>query len=462
MHREYIAELAERLAELVEERRLGDIRNLAEGEEVSDFAEALNELKREHTGVVFRVLSKETAIRVFEHLPPEQQQNLLRSLGDSEVVRILNELSPDDRTSFLQELPGRVTKRLLNQLEPEQRDVARDLLGYPDESIGRMATPNYIAIKEEWDVDRVLDHIRVYGEASETLDMLFVVDKSDHLIDDIAVRDVLISLPGTPVSDLMDNRFVSLVATDDQEEAVDAFRRYDRTVLPVTDTDGILVGIVTVDDVLDVAEAEATEDIQKLGGTEALTESYLTISLPKLIRKRSGWLVLLFFGQMLTANAMGYFENEIETAIVLAIFIPLIISSGGNTGSQAATLVIRAMTMGEVRLRDWYRVMRREVIAGLVIGNILGVLGFLRVAGGHWFTDSYGPYWALIGLTMWGSLLGVVLWGGLAGSLMPLILKKLRLDPATSSAPFIATLVDVTGLIIYFGTAIFILRGTVL
>ena len=228
----------------------------------------------------------------------------------------------------------------------------------------------------------------------------------------------------------MDSQFVSLSATDDQEGAVAVFQRYDRSALPVTDSSGVLVGIVTVDDVLDIAEEEATEDIQKLGGVEALEEPYLTIALPKLIRKRSLWLILLFFGQMLTATAMGFYEDQLQAALVLAIFMPLIISSGGNTGSQAATLIIRALTLDEVRLRDWWRVMRREILSGLIIGGILGTLGFLRIGAGEWLNGSYGAAWPYLGLTIGLSLMGIVLWGTLSGSLLPFALKRLRHRPS--------------------------------
>jgi magnesium transporter len=311
-------------------------------------------------------------------------------------------------------------------------------------------------------VDQVLAHVRRYGRDSETLNVLYVVDEHGKLLDDVRMREVLLAGPDKRVADLMDRDFVALHATDDQETAVAAFRRHDRTALPVVDSGGVLVGIVTVDDVLDVAEEEATEDIHKLGGTEALEDPYLAVALPVLIKKRAPWLVLLFLGEMLTATAMGFFEHELAKALVLALFIPLIISSGGNTGSQAATLIIRALALGEVSLRDWWPVVRREILAGLALGLILGTIGFLRVALWSSFTDVFGEHWLLIGLTVGLALLGVVLWGSLVGTLFPLLLKRLGADPATSSAPFVATLVDVTGLIIYFSVAAFLLRGTLL
>jgi magnesium transporter len=260
----------------------------------------------------------------------------------------------------------------------------------------------------------------------------------------------------------MDHRFVSLKATDDEETAVAVFRREDRTALPVTDSTGVLIGIVTIDDVLDVAEEAATEDIQKIGGMEALDEPYMRIAFSRMVRKRAGWLVILFLGEMLTATAMSFFEREIERAVVLALFVPLIISSGGNSGSQAATLAIRALALGEVGIADWWRVLRREILAGLALGSILGAIGFMRITLWSIFLPIYGPHWLMVALTVGVALIGIVLWGTLAGSMLPFVLRRLGFDPAASSAPFVATLVDVTGLVIYFSVAAIILRGTLL
>jgi len=371
-------------------------------------------------------------------------------------------MAPDDRTMFLEELPAAVTRQLLTLLTPEERAVAVRLLGYPEGSIGRLMTPHYVAVREDWTIAQVLDHVRLHGRDSETLNVIYVVDDTGRLIDDIRIREVLLTAPTNTVKSLMDRRWVALKATDDQETAVRVFREEDRTALPVTDSTGILIGIVTVDDVLDVAEAEATEDIQRLGGSEALDEPYMQIAFRRMIQKRAGWLTALFLGEMLTATAMGVFEKEIEKAVVLALFVPLIISSGGNSGSQASTLVIRALALGEVGLVDWWRVMRREIGAGLVLGGILGTVGFFRIAVWSAFSSIYGPHWLLVAATVALSLVGVVLWGTLTGSLLPFLLRRLGFDPAASSAPFVATLVDVTGLIIYFSVALIILRGTLL
>ena len=293
-------------------------------------------------------------------------------------------------------------------------------------------------------------------------DLVVVTDEKGKLIDDIKIRHVLLAPLESKIADLMDENFVELNVHDDQEKAVEVFKKYDRVALPVVDALGFLIGIVTVDDVLDVAEEEATEDIQKLGGTEALEEAYIDTTIVDMVKKRGKWLVFLFVGEMLTASAMGFFENQISKAVVLALFVPLIISSGGNSGSQAATLVIRAMSLGEIALRDWWKVMKREIISGFFLGCILGSVGFLRIILWTAFSDIYGPHWFLIGLTVSGSLIGVVLWGTLTGSMLPFIIRKFGGDPATSSAPFVATLVDVVGIIIYFGFAIFLLTGSLL
>jgi len=371
-------------------------------------------------------------------------------------------MAPDERTRLLEEMPATATKQLLALLSPEERAVAVRLLGYPEDSIGRLMTPDYLAVRADWTVQQCLDHIRAHGRDSETLNVIYVVDERGRLVDDLRIRQLLLAPPDARVAAISDGKFASLRASDDQESAIRVFQEYDRVALPVTDSDGVLLGIVTVDDVLDVAAEEATEDIQKIGGTEALEEPYMATRLGALVRKRAKWLVVLFLGEMFTATAMGWFEKEIARAVVLALFVPLIISSGGNSGSQAATLVIRAMALGEVTLRDWWKVMRREIQCGLLLGGILGGIGLVRVAAWQGLFDLYGAHWALVGLTVAAALVGVVLWGTLVGSMLPFILRAAGLDPAVSSAPFVATLVDVTGLVIYFTVALLLLRGTLL
>jgi magnesium transporter len=419
-------------------------------------------LSEERQAVLFRLLPRELAAKVFSYLEPDRQELLLKAMAHTEVAAILNAMSPDDRTELLEEMPGEVMRRLLGLLSPRERAVASQLLGYDEDSVGRLMSPDFVRIRSNWTVSRALDHIRRYGKDSETLSMVYVIDGTGRLVDDLRIRQILLASPRTRVQDLMDERFVALRAADHRETAIESFKDADLVALPVTDRDGILIGIVTVDDILDVAEEEATEDIQKIGGTEAFDEPYLKIGIPTMVRKRATWLVILLLSEMLTATAMARFEGEIARAVVLSIFIPLVISSGGNSGSQASTLVIRAMALGEVRLGDWWRVMRREILSGLALGLILGVIGFLRIAAWERFFGAYGPHWALLGLTVGVALIGIVLWGTLAGSMLPLLLRRIGLDPATSSAPFVATLVDVSGLIIYFTAAGIILRGTLL
>jgi magnesium transporter len=329
-------------------------------------------------------------------------------------------------------------------------------------------TPDFIQVKEDWTVQHVLDYVRQFGRDSETLNFVYVVDDRGKLIDDVRMREFLLRPLTAKVSEIRDQSFVALNVGDLQQDALNVFRKYDRAALPVVDSSGVLVGIVTADDMLDVAEKEATEDIQKFGGMEALEEPYMRIPVWRMVRKRAGWLVILFLGEMLTATAMANYQEELAKALVLALFLPLIISSGGNSGSQASTLMIRAMALGEVTLRDWWRVMGREVQAGLSLGLILGAIGIMRVGawaliGEQYFHQQpYGAHWPLVALTVGIALVGVVLWGTLSGSMLPFLLRRVGADPATSSAPFVATLVDVTGLIIYFSIAMVIMRGAML
>lgn len=457
-----VAKPADELAAVVHQRDFGRLRDMVRNRSESDLARVLTDLTVEDQAVVFRVLPRKVAAATFEYLSQDDQETLLKALAKEDVAAILNNMAPDDRTMFLEELPAVVTQQLLNLLTPEERTTALTLLGYPEGSIGRLMTPDYIAIREHWTVQEVLDYVRTHGHDSETLNVLYVVDDHGVLIDDIRIREFLLTSPGNTVADLMDRRFVGLKAGDDQKTAVAVFRSEDRSALPVTDSAGVLIGIVTIDDVLDVAESVATKEIQRIGGSEALDEPYMEIAFPKMIQKRAGWLTALFLGEMLTATAMGFFEQEIARAVVLALFVPLIISSGGNSGSQASTLVIRAIALGEVELKDWWHVMRREIFAGLALGGILGTIGFLRITIWSAFSTLYGPHWLLVAVTVGTALVGVVLWGTLIGSLLPFLLRRLGFDPATSSAPFVATLVDVTGLVIYFSVGLVILRGTVL
>ncbi|MFL6589175.1 MAG: magnesium transporter, partial [Chthoniobacterales bacterium] len=440
---------------LIAARDFNGLREIFKEWPPADLADVILDLPEDEQVILFRVLPTALAADVFEYIGIEEQQKLLRAMAHEQVVGILNEMSPDDRTALLEELPSAASRQLIRLLTPEERQIAQALLGYPEGSVGRLMTPDFIAVHEDWTVKEVLDYVREYGNDSETLNVLYVVDERGKLIDDVRIREFLLKPLTAKVSEIRDETFVALRVNDSQEDAVNIFRKYDRSALPVVDSNNVLVGIVTIDDMLDVAEQEATEDIQKIGGMEALDEPYMRISLFRMVRKRAGWLVILFLGEMLTATAMSNYQDEIAKAVVLALFLPLIISSGGNSGSQASTLIIRAMALGELTLRDWWRVAGREIQAGLALGIILGAIGAIRVAAwsmiGHnyFHRDLYGPHWPLVAATVGLALIGVVLWGSLSGSMLPFLLRRLGADPATSSAPFVATLVDVTGLIIY-------------
>ena len=460
--------LVPEIKSLIDARNFAALREMFREWPPADVAEVILDMDEDDQVILFRILPSALAADVFEYLDVEAQQKLLRGMAHEQVVGILNEMSPDDRTALLEELPSAAARQLIKLLTPEERQVAQSLLGYPEGSVGRLMTPDFIAAHDDWTVKEVLDHIREFGRDSETLNVIYVVDDRGKLIDDVRMREFLLKPLDAKVGDIRDKTFVALKVNDLQETALNTFRKYDRSAMPVVDSNGVLVGIVTIDDMLDVAEEEATEDIQKIGGMEALDEPYMRISLWRMVRKRAGWLVVLFLGEMLTATAMANYQDEIAKAVVLALFLPLIISSGGNSGSQASTLIIRAMALGEVTLRDWWRVASREIRAGLSLGVILGVIGAARVAiwsilGKEYFhRELYGPHWPLVALTVGTALVGVVLWGSLSGSMLPFVLRRLGADPATSSAPFVATLVDVTGLIIYFSIALLIMRGAML
>ncbi len=443
-------------------RDLAGLREALSGWETPELADLVAGLSGEDRALVFRILPRVVAAATFEYLEPELQLELVATLAQEQVIRLLDDMAPDDRTALLEELPAAVTRELIGRLSAEERRVASWLLGYPEESIGRLMTPEYVRIKQDWTVERTLEHIRRYGRDSETLNVIYVVDDTGRLIDDIRIHELLLARTDARVGDLCDRRYVALKAGDDQERAIEVFREYDRVALPVTDSEGFLIGIVTVDDVLDVAEEEATEDIHKIGGSEALDEPYLDTPFWALVGKRARWLIVLFVGEMLTASVMTWFEADLAAAVVLALFLPLIISSGGNTGSQTATFVIRAMALGEIELRDWWRVFAREAGSGLALGLLLGIIGVFRVLAWQQMFGTYGEHADLVALVIGLSLVGVVLCGTLSGSMLPFLMARLGVDPAVSSTPFVATLVDVLGILIYFGLASWLLAGTLL
>jgi magnesium transporter len=443
----------EQFEQLIAQQDKLEIREFLDDQNISDVADLINEYP-EYEAQIIANMAIHRAASVFKILDIAQQKDIVKELPSAKTAELLNELPADDRTDFLEELPKAAIRDLIKLLDPEERKITLSLLGYPEDSVGRLMTPDYVYVYLHNTVTEVFETIRKHARGSETIDVIYVIDQFGQLIDDIRIRDIILASPEKRIDEIIDGRYVSLNANDDQEHASQVFKMNNRVALPVVDDNNILLGIVTIDDMLWVANEEFSEDMQKMGGTEALNEPYLDIPLLKLFRKRVGWLIILFLGEMLTATAMGYFEDEIAKAIILTLFIPLIISSGGNSGSQASTLIIQAMAVGEITIADWWRVLRREISSGILLGTVLGIIGFLRIAAWHSIAPNlYGEHWVMLGATVSIALMGVVLWGTLTGSMLPIFLKKLGADPAVSSAPFVATLVDVTGLVIYFSVA---------
>ena len=454
-------EYIDQFHEIIQSKDVLKTREYLNSRNISDVAELIYEFPNLESQIIGN-LSIHRASSTFKILDVPTQKRIIQELPPFTTAELLNDLSADDRTSFLEELPSEVVKELIKTLDPEERKITLSLLGYPEGSVGRLMTPDYIAVQKDWTVREVIDHIREVGKDSETIDVIYVVDDKGVFIDDVRIREIILANPEKKIEDIIDNRYIALNVNDAQETASEAFKMNNRVALPVLDDRKVLLGIVTIDDVLWITQEEFSEDIQKIGGTEALDEPYLEMPLLKLFKKRIVWLVVLFLSEMLTATAMGYFEDEIAKAVVLALFVPLIISSGGNSGSQASTLIIQAMALGELTIADWWRVIRRELQSGLLLGAVLGIIGFTRVMLWNQIFHTYGEHGALIASTVGVALVGVVLWGTIAGSMLPIVLKKFGADPATSSAPFVATLVDVTGLVIYFSVAYMIMRGTLL
>src|SRR6266581_3555965 len=451
------------LEEIIRSKNWDELRDALSELPPVDIAEVLIDLPVEDEGVIFRVLPRKLAALVFSYLPLDRQEELLHCFSNEQVRNILDQMTPDDRTRLLEETPAEVTRRLLDTLSPDELKSARILLGYEEGTAGRYMTPEYVALPPEMPARDALEHIRKTGRGKETLNVVYIVDKDGKLLEDLRLGSLVLAPLDMKVADIEDRPLVALQATSTKNEVLAAFERYDRVALPVTDAGGLMLGIITVDDVLDVAEQKATEEMQKMGGMEALDAPYMEVGQWAMFKKRGVWLSALFLGEMLTATAMGVFEHEIELLPMVALFVPLIISSGGNSGSQGTSLMIRSLALKELGLDDWWRVFRREVRVSFVLGMFLGLIGFLRIVFWHSFgwAEYHGhPY--LMGLTVWASLIGVVMFGSLVGSMLPFLLRRLGFDPATASAPFVATLVDVTGLVIYFTVASYILHGTLL
>lgn len=454
--------LAPDVLDLIEHRRFADLREALELLAPADIADLIGHLELEPAVVVFRLLYRDTAADTLADLDSDLQQKLIDALGDARAVRLLEEMDPDDRAALFDELPAEVAARLINRLSPENRRITQSILNYPEESVGRLATPDYVRVRPEHTVAQAMAHIRRYGRDAETVHWIFVVDEQGKLIDDLHIRALLLADPEQSIESLLDHRFIALSASDDQEEAVKQMAKYDRTALPVLDTRGHLIGIVTADDIADVAEQEATEDVHKLGGLEALDDPYLSTPFMLMIRKRGGWLGALFLFQIATIAVMSIFEEHLSKAIYLVLFVPLILSSGGNTGNQAASLITRALALDEVGPADWLRIARKELLTALFMGSALGLLGVGVTYILHAIHIAHAPRPLQVGLIVGTSVVGIVIWGTTIGSMLPLMLKRLGLDPATSSAPLISTLMDITGLAIYFGVALLVLGESIL
>ena len=454
--------------ELISKKDWESLRIAFEEVDPADIAEILEDLPAADSGVIFRILPRNVAGVAFEYLPLDQQTEIVQTLGSEVLKNVLNDMAPDDRTRLFEELPAEVTKRALEQLSVDELRVARTLLGYPEDTAGRYMTPEYMSLKPQMTAREGIEAIRKHGRGLETLNLLYIIDERGELRADLRLGELVMADPDAKVGELPTRQLVAIPATAKKDEIISTFEKYDRVALPVTDSRGAMLGIITADDVLDVAAEQATEDIQKMGGMEALDAPYMEISAFEMLRKRGGWLSVLLVGEMLTTTAMTYFEGAIEKAVVLALFVPLIISSGGNSGSQATSIIIRALSVKEIEVSDWWKVLLRELRSGVMLGILLGVIGLARIftwehlhfAG--MITSSYGPHYRLVGLTVAFSLMGVVLFGSVTGSMLPFILRRFGFDPATASAPLVATLVDVTGIIIYFTVATLLLGSTLL
>ncbi|MEX0722875.1 MAG: magnesium transporter [Gracilimonas sp.] len=429
----------------------------------ADIADLLLELPGEIAIVVFRLLKKPIAADVFAELPTSKGVELLELFNKQQLSDVMGNLEPDEQVSILEELPGHLTQRVMNSINREDQKQLKKLLGYPEESVGRLMTPRYVKVKSDWTIKRSMKHIREYGKTAETINVIYIVDDKERLIDDLRITHLILADQQEQIETLMDRSFEALSVFDDQEEAVKMLAKYDRVALPVVDSDGVLVGIVTADDIIDVAEEETTEDMQKMAGMDALDDYYSQTSIFDIVKKRLWWLVILFVGQILTAIAMGGYEEILQKVVALSFFVPLIISSGGNSGSQAATLIIRALATDDIKLEDWKKVFTREFTSGLMLGGLIGLLGFFTLIawdliGGQALSSTVILTAAVIGL----SLFAIVLFGNFTGAMLPFVLSKFDIDPAVSSAPFVATIVDVSGIIIYFSIAILLLSGTLL
>lgn len=464
MQTQELKKLLERINTRLDESLVG-ISDMVADLAPADLALLINQLSLAEAATVVSMLPVARAIDLFDDPIMRRRAAILERLEPPRAAEILAGLSADERTDVVQKMGHHERHRVLPKLTGEMQKELEGLLQYPPHTAGGIMTTEFVQLDPKMSVSDALKHIRSVAREKESIYACYVLEPgTGRLLGALSLRDLVMAELETPVTAVMRRKPVTVDALEDQEDVAQKISKYNLLAVPVLEKDGKVVGFVTVDDVVDVLIEEGTEDILRMAAVEpgALDKPYMQVPLPLMIRKRAGWLVILFLGEMLTATAMGFFEKEIARAVVLALFVPLIISSGGNSGSQASTLVIRALALGEVTLRDWWRVMRREIFSGLGLGLILGTIGFLRISIWSIFSNIYGTHWPLVALTVGLSLIGIVLWGTLAGSMLPFALRRLGFDPATSSAPFVATLVDVTGLVIYFSVAVLILRGTLL
>ena len=440
--------------ELIQARDFTTLKAILGQMEIHDLADLLSDLEDEDLAVCFRLLSKQTAAEIFGSLPAEQREAVLSTLSSEKLAAVINAMPPDERTELLEELPGEIAQRLLNLLRGREREIAQRLLAYPEDSIGRLMTPEYVAIRPEWTIEHVLQHIRTVAHERETINVLYVVDEHWKLLDEVPLERVVLSGPDVLISELMDQHVAFLHAKDDQEAALEVFRKYEAVVMPVVNDDGVLVGIVTVDDVLDVAEEEAAEDISKLTGMAPLEYSYFGTTFLQMLGRRLPWLLFLLVAQSLTAVALAGF-NGVAGFAALVVFVPLINSPAGNTGTQIAGVVLRGLAVQEMDLDDWLGVLGLELLRGVTMGGIMGVAGVGIVI--LFQVISGGPLHVAVpvGVAIW---LAVIL-ANLIGSMLPFFFKRIGMDPAVTSGPFIASLMDVSAILIYFGTAILVLRA---
>jgi magnesium transporter len=447
--------LSEKVRRAIRERRLWDVRVVLRQQAAADVAETLSRLEPEQAALAFRVLPRELAGEAFAELAHDQQQQLIEELG-TRAEPIVEAMGADDRAALVEELPPSVARRLLAALTPADRGVTQAILGYPPESVGRVMTPDYVRARPYWTIERVLQQVRDFGRDAETISYVYVTDDEGRLVDDVSIRRILLADPGQRLESVMNRSFRALSAFDDREEAVRKMARYYRGALPVVDSQGVLVGIVTADDVADIAEQEATEDIQKQAGMAALEAPYIRARFGEMLRKRLGWLMLLFVGQLSTVVVLDRFESQLTTTLVL--FIPLIIASGGNSGTQVASLLVRALALRELGPIDWVKVLRREAATGALIGAALGAFGFGVVLMWHALGVAEAEQPLLVAATVALAIAGIVVWAVVLGAMLPLALHRLGLDPATLSSPLVATLMDVSGLLIYMSVAVLLMR----